>query len=88
MIIYWLMSLVKVVFLGLAVLLKTLFPGLWTAVGTGLTNLVSTGGGAFALRLLDRAIGLPFILAMSSTVLAIYLTVRLVRYILGIVTKG
>lgn len=88
MIIELLAGIVASLFRGLATLLKGMFPALYTAVSDGIATLVATPGGSFAMTLLDKAMGLTFLITMSATVISIYLTVRLVRFIMGVLSKG
>lgn len=88
MIVYWIAVAVKTVFGVVAALLKSLFPALWSGFAEGLSTMVATPGGAFALTVLDKACGLVYLMAMTGTVISIYLTVRMIRFVLGVVSKA
>lgn len=92
MITYLLGVFVKSLFVIVVTIVRTMFNAppfyLWTTVGTKIAAFLALDGVGAGLGLFDAFIGLDFMIWATGLALAIVVTLRLIRLIMGVFSKG
>jgi len=88
MITYGILNVAKQVFLGIFSLVKSIFPQLWSFIQSSMTTISGSPGVAFAMGLLDKVIGLSFLFYVIALSFEVYVTIRLVRFLVGFFSKS
>jgi hypothetical protein len=79
---------VKTIFAAAVLLLKTLFGDLWTSAIESITTFLNFSGVQLGLKFYDLFVGVSYTMWAIGTLITIILTVKLIRLIIGIFSKG
>jgi len=88
MIVYLLGLAVRTLFVGVIGLVKSLFGTAWTYASEKVTAFLALPGVHFGLGLYDTLVGIDFTAWALGFAVFIIITVRLIRLVIGLVSKG
>lgn len=88
MITYMLALAVKSVFVAVLALVKVLFGSVWTTLAEKAGAFVALPGVEAGLGLFDAFVGIDYIVWAVEVALLIVVTMRLIRLVIGIFSKG
>jgi hypothetical protein len=81
-------SIVKTLFGTVVALLKGIFGSFWTELASRAATIAGLDGVSVGLGIFDTFVGIDFIAWATGLAVAVVLTVRMIRLILGLFSKA
>jgi hypothetical protein len=81
-------SIVKALFMTVVSLLKTIFGSFWTELASRVATIAAMDGVSVGLGIFDTFVGIDFIAWATGLAVAVVITVRMIRLVLGLFSKA